>query len=99
LKMRIHVLFYGYSLWIALLGQMKSGPVKGTEHFIWIFILLDKAFKYGDSAKFRGYVATNAEPTLHRILQFCAVSCLCKLFNSLSNAIGKIGRFVFYELV
>jgi hypothetical protein len=31
------------------------------KSFIWI-ILFDKAFKYGDSATFRGYVGINVEP-------------------------------------
>jgi hypothetical protein len=30
--------------------------------FIWIIILFDDSFKYGDGEKFWGCVATNAEP-------------------------------------
>jgi hypothetical protein len=33
-----------------------------------IFILFVKDFKYGNVAKFLGYVGTNAEPILCRIL-------------------------------
>jgi hypothetical protein len=32
------------------------------ESFIWIIVLFDEAFKYGNSAKFLGYVETNAKP-------------------------------------
>jgi hypothetical protein len=38
--------------------------------FIWIFILFDIAFKYGDVAKFWGYVGINAEPVC---VEFCSV--------------------------
>jgi hypothetical protein len=30
--------------------------------FIWIIILFDEAYKYGDGAKFRGHASANAEP-------------------------------------
>jgi hypothetical protein len=30
--------------------------------FIWIIILFNAVFKYGDGAKFWGYVGINAEP-------------------------------------
>jgi hypothetical protein len=38
-----------------------------STSFIWIIIFFDEAFKYGDGAKFWGYVVTNAE-ILSRIL-------------------------------
>jgi hypothetical protein len=31
-------------------------------NFIWIIILFDTVFKYGDGSKFWGYVGINAEP-------------------------------------
>jgi hypothetical protein len=33
-----------------------------TSFFVWIIILRDEAFEYGDGAKFLGYVGTNTEP-------------------------------------
>jgi len=38
------------------------------KSFIWMIILFDEAFKYGDGAKFWGYVGTNTEPLC---VQFC----------------------------
>jgi hypothetical protein len=32
------------------------------ESFIWITVLFDEAFQYGNSEKFLGYVETNAKP-------------------------------------
>jgi hypothetical protein len=37
---------------------------------IWIIILFQEAFKYGDGVKFLGYVGTNAEPLC---VEFCNV--------------------------
>jgi hypothetical protein len=36
--------------------------------FIWIIILFDAVFKYGDGAKLWGYVGINAEPLC---VEFC----------------------------
>jgi hypothetical protein len=47
------------------LEQMKFSFVKEIDiptSFIWIIILFDEAFKYGDGAKFRGHASANAEP-------------------------------------
>jgi hypothetical protein len=43
---------------------MKFGAVRdyGHKRSIWMIILCDEAFKYGDGAKFWSYVETNAEP-------------------------------------
>jgi hypothetical protein len=49
--------------------------------FISINILFDKAFKYGDGAKFLGYVGAS----LYRILPVCARSYLSKFELSGSN--------------
>jgi hypothetical protein len=38
------------------------------KSFIWITVLFDKDFKYGDGAKFLGYVGTNAEPFISGVL-------------------------------
>jgi hypothetical protein len=38
--------------------------------FIWIIILFDGAFKYGDDAKLSGYVGTNAEPLYSEFCHF-----------------------------
>jgi hypothetical protein len=47
--------------------------------FIWIIILFDA--KYGDGAKFWGYVVINAEPLCVEFCNFFAMPYLCKLFN------------------
>jgi hypothetical protein len=36
--------------------------------FIWVLIFFDKALRYGDSAKFCGYVETNTE---HLCVELC----------------------------
>jgi hypothetical protein len=38
--------------------------------FIWIIILFDAVFKYGDGAKFWGYVGINAEPLCVELCNF-----------------------------
>jgi hypothetical protein len=40
---------------------MKENIMDIPASFIWIIILFDKAFNYGDVAKFWGYVGTSAE--------------------------------------
>jgi hypothetical protein len=47
-------------------AQKKVSDV--ATSFIWIIILFDKALKYGDGAKFWGYVSKNAEPLC---VEFC----------------------------
>jgi hypothetical protein len=42
--------------------------------FIWITILFDKAFKYGDGANFLGYV-NNAEPLCVEFWILCSGIC------------------------
>jgi hypothetical protein len=49
--------------WSFVLWEVMNIPTS----FIWIIIFLDRAFEYGGSSKFWGYVGTNAEP-LRRIL-------------------------------
>jgi hypothetical protein len=36
---------------------------------MWIIVLFDEAFKYGDGSKFWGYVGTNTEP---HYVEFCS---------------------------
>jgi hypothetical protein len=43
---------------------MKFRTVKGhgrTYKFFWIIVFLNETFKYGDGAKFRGYVGTDSD--------------------------------------
>lgn len=56
--------------------------MKDRKHtnLIWITVLFDEAFKYGDGAKFWGNAGTNAE-TLYTVLKFCATAYHYKLFN------------------
>jgi hypothetical protein len=55
--------------------------------FIWIIILFDTVFiKYGDGAKFWGYVGTNAEPLR---IEFCNF-VQCHIFvNYLTFAVNE----------
>jgi hypothetical protein len=41
--------------------QCSKEIVDTRASFIWIAILFDEGFKYGDGAKFWGYIGTNAE--------------------------------------
>jgi hypothetical protein len=54
--------------------------------FIWIIILFDAVFKYGDGAKFLGYVVINAK-------QLCVEFCnfvQCHMFvNNSTSAINE----------
>jgi hypothetical protein len=43
------------------LRQIKFCAVKYHGQFIWIIILFDEGFKYGDVAKYRGYVGRNVD--------------------------------------
>jgi hypothetical protein len=36
--------------------------MENPTSFIWIIILFDEAFKYGEGAKFWSYIGTKAEP-------------------------------------
>jgi hypothetical protein len=51
-----------------------------NRYFIWLVILFDEDYKYGDGAKYSSYVGTNTEPLF---VEFCAMPFLCKLFNLL----------------
>jgi hypothetical protein len=67
----ILILFYGDNFWTAVLEQMKFGTVNVHGHsykfyLIYYFVWLN--FKYGDDAKFCGYVWTKAEKTR---VEFC----------------------------
>jgi hypothetical protein len=57
--------------------------------FIWIIILFDAVFKYGDGAKFWGYVVINAE-------QLCVEFCnfvQCHIFvNYLTFAVNELNK-------
>jgi hypothetical protein len=44
--------------WTLVQQEIMDIPIS----FIWIIILFDAGFKYGDGAKFWGYVVMNAEP-------------------------------------
>jgi hypothetical protein len=51
----IQVSFYGENSWAVALRQIKSGSVKHhgiTTSFIWIIILFEKAFEYGNCVNF-----------------------------------------------
>jgi hypothetical protein len=69
LNVKIHSLFCGDNSWTVALRQMNFGRVRdhGHTYKFWVIILFDAVFKFGDSAKFWGYVGINAEP-LCRIL-------------------------------
>jgi hypothetical protein len=56
--------------------------------FIWIIILFDAVFiKYGDGAKFWGYVGINAEPLF---VEFCNF-VQCHIFvNYLTSAVNEL---------
>jgi len=73
LKIKINILLHGDNSWTVSLRQIHFVAVKYDGHyihtrFIKIIILFDESVKYGDGAKFWGYVGTNAEPL--RVL-FC----------------------------
>jgi hypothetical protein len=55
--------------------------------FIWIIILFDTVFKYGDGVKFWGYVVINAEPLC---VEFCNF-VQCHIFvNYLTFAVYEL---------
>jgi hypothetical protein len=55
--------------------------------FIWIIILFDAVFKYGDGEKFWGYVRINAEPLY---VEFCNF-LQCHIFvNYLTFAVNEL---------
>jgi hypothetical protein len=51
-------------------------------NFIWIITVFGEAFKYGNCAKFLGYVRENAESFC---VEFCTMSYISKLINFLLN--------------
>jgi hypothetical protein len=54
--------------------------------FIWVIILFDAVFKYGDGAKFWGNVGINAEPLR---VEFC-IFVQCHIFvNYLTFAVNE----------
>jgi hypothetical protein len=53
--------------------------------FIWIIILFDAVFKYGDGAKFWGYVGINAEPLF---VEFCNFVKCHNFVNYLTFAVN-----------
>jgi hypothetical protein len=55
--------------------------------FIWIIILFDAVFKYGDGAKFWGHVVINAEQLCVEICNFLQ----CNIFvNYLTFAVNEL---------
>jgi hypothetical protein len=68
--------------WTLLQKEIMDIPIS----FVWIIILFDAVFKYGDGAKFLGYVLINAE-------QLCAEFCnfvQCHIFvNYLTSAVNE----------
>jgi hypothetical protein len=97
LKVKIRICFMQNNSWTVALRQMKFSTVENHRHaynfYIWIHVLFDKAVKYGDGAKFRGYVAKNAEPLCVKFCFSCNV-CLCKLFKSLLSNVREVGWLV-----
>jgi hypothetical protein len=69
-KLQFILSFYGDTFWGVALIQIKFGIVKGHS-YIYI-ILFEEAFKYGDSAKFWGYVGTTDGPLC---VAFCNFVC------------------------
>jgi hypothetical protein len=56
------------------------------KSFIWIIILVDAVFKYGDGAKFWRYVGINAEPVCAEFCNFVQ----CHIFvNYLTFAVNE----------
>jgi hypothetical protein len=72
LQVKIHVLFYADNSWTVSLRQINFGTVKyhvqTYKIFIFIIIFRDKAFKYGDDAKFCGLSWYKRWSTLRTIL-------------------------------
>jgi hypothetical protein len=66
------MVFYGKNSRILPLKQMKSGTVKDHGH-TYRFYLFDETIKYGDGAKFGGYIGTEAEPLCAEFCIFCSV--------------------------
>jgi hypothetical protein len=54
--------------------------------FIWIIILFDAVFKYGDGAKFWGYVVTNAE---QRRVELCNFVQCHTFVNYLTSTVNE----------
>jgi hypothetical protein len=64
LKFESRILFYAngkeqlhWNKWCFLLLKVMERPAR----FMWIVILFEEAFKYGDSVKFSGNVGTKSE--------------------------------------
>jgi hypothetical protein len=48
--------------------------------FIWIIILFDEGFKYGDNAEIWGYVGTNMEPLCVELCNFVQCHIFAKYY-------------------
>jgi hypothetical protein len=59
------ILYYAFNSWTDPLRQMKFVRIKGHEYTCKFYLkrcFVYRLFKYGDGAKFWGYVQTNTEP-------------------------------------
>jgi hypothetical protein len=80
---------------------MNFGVVRDHGHTCKCYLnpfLFDAVFKYGDGAKFRGYVGINAEPLCAEFFNFvqCHVFVYYLTFavNELLITVRKVGRLV-----
>jgi hypothetical protein len=79
-----------------LLLQINFGTVNVVDiptSFIWI-IMFDEAFKYGDGAKIRDYIGTNAEPFSVELCNFVPCRISENNFNSFLYSVRKLGGLV-----